>query len=418
MPNLRGGIPQTYADEQLLLPDEINQQENEQDAENEEYQRIKRNQFIDDELAGSNAGAGYARPPNAMGRGYAVAPNATGGWIVPLAMGLSSILPALLGRGKGKKWKGMRQPIYLSHSPNLTSTSGFYKSLIAQAQGQGLSMKTFAKLFGNKTLLNSILKGKMGSGVVDELKIGHVLSPLVFSHLSKALKGTGIDPEQLMEHAENLPMMNQSVNPKTMTVGGSILGSLWNMTKGVLGKLTGVAKNVASNPKVRELAKKGLDKAGEVMNNRIGDIGEIAANKIADYATKRMTGDEPDVEEDDEPNYTYLEKVRRRNAPQAPPMPSFQGQINAQKRNLNSQTQPKRQPQRRVHRDYEEDEFEQEPAVKTNTYRKKIVADRKAVVPAEESQERKVVGYRFGRPVYEGEGKKKKVRGGWVVKLR
>ena len=433
--------PQVYqGDEEILLremnPNWKHPVDEEIAEDNEIAQReALRQQMMDgiaDEIYGSAEGAGYLRAPNARGTGYLAPPNAAGGVLplLPIALMASSILPALFGRGKGRKRGGMthmKNPVHLTHSPNMSNASSFYRDLVHQSVSQGLGMKRFHKLFaGNKKLLNSMLNGKSGSGIVDELKMGHLLSPVIYSHLQKALKGTNVHPDKLMGLVEELPIMHKNVSGQTLSTGGSILGSLWNVAKGVLGKLGNMGSKIASNPRVQEIAKKGLNKAAEIAEKRLPDIAEIATNKLADYAEKKMAGDEPVDEDEDDydedaPKYSYLEKTRMRNAPKPPALPStykqpsMSEQLNRQKRGLNKQTTQKRT--------YAED-TELPSGRSDSNLRKNLVNQRrqKSLVPMEEPREapkplNRIIGYnRFGTPIY-GEGKKKAFGGSWTVKL-
>lgn len=385
----RRGNPQVYGQEEAMLkqlnPEYENPEDVEAEQENAIRQKIARKENMiegmQDELYGITAGKGYLRPPNAMGRGYLAPPQATGGWIFPLAMLASSIIPSLFG--KGASGKGIRrQPLMLTSAPNLTSASAFYRDIARQATGQGMSHKTFVRLFGDNKTYKDMIQGKIGSGVHDKLLMGHLLAPLVHGHLKKALKGTGLSAEQVMAAVEDkLPeIFDKEVTPEVMARGGSILGSLWGGLKNVFGKIGSVVKGIFSNPKVREIGKNVINKVGDVAEKRAPDLAEMAANRIADYASKKLKGDEPaaemeDDEGDDDDEY-YEERKKKR-----PVKKSFEPSATRK--------------------------FEQPSASRDSSMRKKIIAERKskALVPREEEtsapKEKVIVGYtRQGMPIY------------------
>lgn len=423
----RRGHPQVYGQEEAMLKQLNPEYENPEDVDAEEEiatrQRLARKENmmegVADELYGTTQGKGYLRPPNAMGRGYLAPPQATGGWIFPLAMLASSIIPSLFGKGMKKggayinkegklvpnRFLG-RNPLMLTHAPNLTSASAFYRDIARQATGQGMSHKTFVRLFGDNKTYKDMIQGKIGSGVHDKLLMGHLLAPLVHGHLKKALKGTGLSAEQVMAAVEDkMPeIFDKEVSPEVMARGGSILGSLWGGLKNVLGKVGSLVSGIFKNPKVREIGKKVINKVGDVADKRAPELAEMAANKIADYANKRLKGDEPAAEmEDDEgdDDDEYYEERRKKR----PVKKSFEPSATRK--------------------------FEQPPASRDSSMRKKIIADRKsrALIPRDEEEapsERKVVSYDYlGRPVY-GNGYRGKKKGSgyvtasggaWSVKL-
>ncbi len=358
------GRPQIYGEEETTLrtidPNYENYQDEEADEENEMRMKMARKQNMiqgmDEQMYGLTEGKGMLRPPNAIGRGY-ISPQATGGWIFPLLMGLTS----LLGKGMKRGGKAMPyRPIMLHHPPNLTSASSFYRDIAHQATGQGISHKTFEALFGDKKAYRDMITGKTGSGIRDKLLMGHLLAPLVHNHLKKALKGTGMAPEKIMSAIEDKlsDVFDQAVTPDVMARGGSVLGSLWNGVKGIFGKILPFVKSIFSNPKVREIGQNVIGKIGDVASKQAPEIAEMAANRIASYAKRKLKGDEPPADMDDEDIHT----------------PSATRK------------------------------FEQPSAAKDSSYRKKIIAER-ALVPRDDDtqKERKIIGWNWGQPVY-GDG--------------
>ena len=367
--------PQFQGDEALLAnainPNYIDPEDEEAKEENENRFKMEQEQRmhsgIQNELYGESVGAmGYLNPPN-VGRGV------TGGWIFPLLAGLSALL------GTGIRSSGMiyrkgnpgQKPVFFTHPPNMSSSSAFYRDIVNQATGQGVPIKTFHKLFGDVPTFRSMMKGKIGSGSIDDLRMGHLLAPLINSHLKKALKGTGIPSEVVMKAIEEKmsPLLEQMVTPEVMARGGSLLGTLWGGVKSVFGKLKPIIQSIFGNPTVKKIITDVGQKVGNVASSEAPKLAELAAQKIADYARTKLKGDEPIASE----------------------KPSSEGSFEP------SATQ----------------KFEMPSAIHTGEERKQIIAARKN---PDTPKERKILRWDWGVPIY-GEGKKKTSGGAWTVKL-
>jgi hypothetical protein len=387
--------PQVYGQEEALLKDLNPEWQYEDDEENTKLNQLRSKedakqqmmQGIADEIYGSTQGMGYLRAPNAIGRGY-LSPPQGGFFQIPLM--LASLLPALFGKG-GKRGRGMMQPVFLTRHPNLSSASSFYRDISQQAVGSGIPQafmnKKMSKLFGGSATYRSIMTGKIGSGVQDKLLMGHLLSPLLLGHLKTALKGTGVSPEHLMaEIDENFPqIMDQEVTPEVLAKGGSIVGSLWSGVKNIFGKLAPIVKNIFTNPKVKEIGKNVLGKITSVAEKQAPELAELASNKIAQYARKKLTGEEPEVRAKKGEEEEEAVVPRRKTSTSAI------------------------------------EELELPSGQSDSALRKRLASERRAQTEpsfeVENPAGRKIVGYRFGNPIY-GVGKKKTAKGGaWSVRL-
>jgi hypothetical protein len=157
--------------------------------------------------------------------------------------------------------------------PDKKNAVAFYKSLHAHLGGAEYATKKMSKLFGSGWPKYS--KSKVGGAVKGGLKIGHLVAPVMKGHLVKALKGSGIDPEEALAYLEEDPQMAKRVTPKYLASGGSVLGSIWATLKRIF--TSEGAKKI-----YKELGKKAL---------------EFAATKgkdyLLDYVESHMGGAEP-----------------------------------------------------------------------------------------------------------------------------
>jgi hypothetical protein len=299
-----------YGDEENLLKSlnpEWEQPESEE-AEKEFSTRIEidkqdPNAEINDYLYGTTSG-GNIRAPNATGKGYIQASNtqatggAQGGWIAPLLQGLASLLPMLLADGKGMEGNGKHSLPYYPSQPDLSNASNFYRHFVKTCIGQGVNSdelhSAMENLFGGKAMYKKMLSGKIGSGSPQKLLMGHLLQAPLLGHLKKAL-GKSADVTKIMDLIENsIPeIMDAPVTAKGMCSGGSILGSIWNGLKGVVGKVLPMIKGFFGNKKVQDIASGVANAVGDVALKRAPKIGELATNKLMDYANKKLVGDEP-----------------------------------------------------------------------------------------------------------------------------
>lgn len=399
----RKANPTVYGDEANMLkglnPDW--EDPNDEDAEEEEDTRQKltrkQNMFegIEDHLYGTVQGAGYLRAPNARG-GYVNPPS--GGFLplLPIAMMASSFLPMLFGKGKKRGGAYMKdgkmipnKMIGLMRHPNMSSASAFFRDVVQQGHKQGMGLGMWKKLFGSTNLMNRMLTGRVGSGVVDKLQMGHLLSGPVYNHLQKALKGSGISADDVMPEIENLPLFNEDVSLDGLKRGGSIIGSLWTGLKSVMGKAGPLIKKIISNPRLKKIATDSLSKIGDVAERNAPALAEKAANRVVDYANRKLKGDEPT------------------------PSKSEKAVAKA----------PKASRYDDIEDDDDDDDYELPSGRSDSNLRKNLANQRKnstAVAP-KPTGEKRIVGWDMGSPIY-GEGRKlkknAKIRGGsWKVSL-
>ena len=369
---------------------------------------LDQNQEIEAYLYDGIQGQGYLSAPS--GRGYLRPPNAHGGIfpLIPILSGLASMLFGGEGRKRGGFMGrvGMPPPYYhLQRPPHMGSISGFYKDMAQQAIASGapplLVQKKFEKLFGGAGMCRKVLSGKVGGGSVDVMKLGHLLSPILLGHIKKAIKGTGLNPDEIMQAIESgaKDIMEQKVDMNTLAKGGSILGSLWSGAKNIFGKVFGVAKKVISNPTVQRIGQKVLDSAADVAEKRLPGLAEKGLTGLADYAERRMRGPEP------EPTPAEQKKIRQDLSRIKPAAPKASKK---QKRRL-PEPEPEPEPEE------EEDEEEEVPLPPPRPKKKSTIA------PSTRQTTRRsdvIVDYTpEGFPIY-GHGKKKTTAGGyWSIKL-
>lgn len=229
---------------------------------------------------------GYLRAPGGRG-GYINPP--TGGF--PPLLAFAPLIASILG--SGTKTGGY---VHIEKPLNMSNAKNFYKSLHSMMREKinpTLVERKFDKLFGSgwKKYKNS----KDGGAIVDDLRMGHLLHPILKGHVGKIFKGTGINPELFLKHLEDSghPILDMPVNYQTLQRGGSILGSLWSGLKSVLSKGKDIISNIFKNPKVQEIGKNVVGKVTKVVEERAPEIAEMGANKLADYVSKRLRGNEP-----------------------------------------------------------------------------------------------------------------------------
>lgn len=372
---MRRGQPNYSTDERALLETMDPEFETEDDRAIDKETKLrmelakKQNlmEGIADELYGTAEGLGYIRAPNA--KGYLAPPN--GGFLpfLPLIAGIASIL------GSGKRGGRMPKQYRLDHPLPLTSASSFYRDLVHQATGQGMSHKRLVKLFGTKENMNSILKGKVGGSTPQNLQVGHLLMPLLRGHFAKMK----IDPNNSLLHLEKIApdILQQPVSMKHIAKGGSILSWLWNGAKNLLRKFIG-------NPTVQNIGQKVVGKVGEVAEKRAPELAEMASNRVADYLTKKMKRDEPEEEEEEE---EYEPPVRK---------PPVRKPVDVELPSGRSNSALRRE------------------LVEQRRERRIVPREPEAPAPAP-APERRIIGYRRGMPMY-GDGKKK--GGSWTIKLQ
>ena len=366
-------------------------------------QKIARYTFGDGDVDESKMGLGYIQPPNArFGRGY-ISP--AGGWLnIPIL--LASLAPMLFGASITQTCsKQKRGGVMFQRPPNLTNAQEFFKDAISQAVDSGHSVgvikQKFGKLLAGQPELKRLLSAKKGGSVPDKLQMGHLMIPLIHNHLRKALKGEGAGIlNQIMDVVETDydNQFSKDVEPTQFIHGGSLLGTLWSGLKNVFGKL-------ASNPKLQKLASNVGNKAISSANKVLPNLADLAVNKIANYAEKKLTGSEPSAKETDEEaedndtNFEERDTVKK-----------------IAKKRPTTKMLPKELPSGRS----------------DSALRKKLVNQRKqkALVPIEQDDEaehqeiptgpmpgQKVVGWNGSVPVY-GWGLKKKACGGaWAIRL-
>ena len=225
---------------------------------------------------------GYLRAPKSGGSPYINVP-VQGGFAPILPIIASALLPVLFGKLFGSGTLSTTKPI------NMSNAHSFFNSLaddISHQTHRDYANKKMEKLFGSGWKKYS--KSRYGGSVVDELKMGHLLMPLLRGHIRKAL-GRGIDPEPLLEKIEqmNAKEFDRLVTPDVLIHGGSILGSLWSGLKGIFGKVfnSGLASKVG---------KSALSAAEKVAPS----LAESGINKLAEYATKKISGQEPEISEE------------------------------------------------------------------------------------------------------------------------
>jgi hypothetical protein len=301
-------IPYRNADEKIMMKkinkdyvdpqDGYAERENEYQNDEDPYERTQMEVLegvehtgMEDMPMDDQNGNGYLTAPSRRG-GYINAP--TGGFLPQLAaMVLPAIISGIVGAmtGSGRSRASMSGNVLHMRNPlNMMSTDGFYKSLyddVSSQIGKPITDLKFKKLFagtGYKRLVN----GKFSSGgrSVDELRMGHIVMPLLLEHLNKAL-GKGEKSNSIgyaIRLADELPWMQNRVTPQALARGGSIFGSLWSGLKNVFGKIIGSTMG--------QTAIKGLEKTVE-------GVAPIAADALTKYASKKLKGQEPDLSEDE-----------------------------------------------------------------------------------------------------------------------
>jgi hypothetical protein len=359
-------------------------------------------------------GGGYLRPPNLQRNGGFLP-------LIPILSGLGSLL---LGSGMGKHGG----TYHLQRSPNMASASSFFRDIAGQALEAGappeLVKAKMIKLFGGTGMYNKVMRGKVGGAIQGDMKLGHLMAPVLMGHMRRALKNASLPPAMMsVIESKFSPFLDKPVTQEDLTKGGSILGSLWNGAKNILGKVVSGVKGFFGNKGVQDTASKILDSATGAIGKHAPKLIETAAEKLANYANKEMA--------DDEPSEADIEKVQKELAKR-------KKEARAEKLLEEDEKRKSRRGRKRADdEDYEPSatrRFEQRPAEKSDTRRKELVRQRreKALVPygqEEEEEEapkqRKIVGYRYGEPIY-GDGfgygfrsKKKlsKKGGAWTVKL-
>lgn len=413
--------PQYYDQERSILKDiepdwedpRVIEAEKENKIKGKLYNKNEMHDMIEDNLIGGAGylSGGYLRPPMAYG-------GARGGIfpaLIPILAGLAPmLLGAIAGDGmanpqsaKGRKI-GMPNPFYHAVRPlNLTGASNFYRDIAHQAMAAGapavLVQKKLQRLFGGAGMYRHVMTGKVGGGVHDKLKLGHLLAPVLHGHLRHALKGSGLNADDVMSAIEDKfgDVFDKDVTIEELTKGGSILSSIWNGAKGLLGKAWEGIKGIFSNKKVQDIGKAALNKLGEVAEKRGPELTEMAANKLADYATQRMKGTEPELTKSevkmiqDEMRSGKKKKSKRRQIEEEPEeLPS--GRSDSSRRKAEVERRKEKKSQELIPYRQREDEEEEEDE--------------------EDKPEKRVIGFSNGHPVY-GYGMKKKKGGAWTVKL-
>ena len=376
------------------------------------------NDFLLDNVKMGGAGyltaGGYLRPPNARGG------------VLPLIPILSGLAALLLGSGR-KKGGSMAAPHYYNAGRplDMTSPAGFYRNIIGQALEAGapadLVKKKFTKLFGGAGMFNKIVKGKFGGATVDKLKLGHLLAPIMIPHLTQALKGTGYSGEEVFSQAENLnsDLLDQEVSLDGLTKGGSILGTLWTGAKALFGKIGSVAKKIFTNPKVQDLASKAVNSVAKVAEERLPKLTESAANKLADYAEKKLKGPEPEVKPS-------------KKAKRPEPEPESE-EVSEEESEEEPEPVPKKKQAPRYVRATEKYEQPNNPPEEGTARRKRLIKSLIPLPPSapiipsnpvsqNSSTERRFLGMKDGVAIYGngrscGSKKKRQSGGAWTVKL-
>lgn len=250
---------------------------------------------------------GYIHPQNRIGRGYVHPQNAVGGYINP--SGGFAFLPILgslaatflpdairwvVNKVKGKGMSNITGGMLHTTVPlNMSNAHSFYTSLADDLSRQAPKEyihKKFEKLFGSgwKKYYNR----KDGGAVVDELKMGHLLAPVIMGHLKKI---KGIDPELVMEALEKHPIMEKKVDKEVLTSGGSILGTIWN-----------VVKNLFTSDTAKNLVK---------------TIAPKAIEGVANYGLSKLKGKEPEPKYKPAPRYRPAPATGYRSVEEAIPIP-------------------------------------------------------------------------------------------------
>lgn len=212
---------------------------------------------------------GYINPQNRRG-GYInpTSSHPTGGFLPFLAPIAAAFLPDVV-KWLGSKFTGNGMTnitggmISTTRPMSMINGHSFYKTLADDLSSQVPKQyidKKFDKLFGSgwKKYYNR----KVGGSQVDELKMGHIIMPPLFGHLTKALSGSGINPEVVMEALEKMPIMEKKVTHESLVHGGSIFGTIWNAIKGLF--TSDNAKSVIS-----AVAPKAIEVIGNYANSKM-----------------------------------------------------------------------------------------------------------------------------------------------------
>ena len=376
---------------------------------------------LDDEYLGSKyQGQGYI---GNAGRGY------VGGVLPAFAIPLLTALAPLLTDGAftlGKKLlgRGLAEPIrFHGKRLDMSSPSNFYRTFASEAIKNGapedLVMKKMTGLFSGKGFVK-LMKKRTG-GNLGPLRWGHLLMPPLMGHLTTALKGTGLSPDDIADIVEKdySDFLDKDVKKEELVEGGSVMSSIWSGVKNIFGKLI-------NNKNIQELGKKAFD----TTMTHAPSLIETGINRIAKHAEKKLQGEEPELKDEDyERMASQLAEKRRKDKVerlmkkeekkskrrdydddeeeeeeyrprQSRELPSGRSDSSRRKEAV-----AQRQERRVVPRDYDYDDDEEEEKPRQSQSVIKVNRD----IPYE--------GWKPGMPIGRGISKKKKFGGAWTVRL-
>ena len=373
----------------------------------------------------THSGKGYIGVPgHGIGGGYIRAPNTRGGFLPLAAMLLPLLLGSGTGSGTGRRGGNMLSKMIFTNRPlNMSSPKNFFKSLfedIAERVNPKKVAEKFDKLFAGKGTFNRYLKQKDGGVILDDMKMGHLLMPLLNAHLKVALKkASGINPEGLLEKIEddNRSLFEKPVTHETLQSGGSILGSLWTGLKSIFSK-------ISNNPTAMNLGTRALTALGKT------NLPEKGVQALSEYATKKLTGEEPE-EKKIRQQETKIAEMKRARELRALERAEEREQRKEEREEEEEEDEyyDRRHPRRKV---YEEPirgkvyDYEVPSGQSDSQLRRRLAEERRRrdLIPTNETntsiepvKEKTLIGFKNGKPVY-ASGLKKKKGGSWKVVLQ
>jgi len=293
-----------YTDPEQVYAEESNNANSNLDA----YSRIEREvldaeQHVGDTYDYDNNSNPRGLNPSDKKGGYLVAPGGIHGGFWPAAIGqiAAMLLPIIMGSGKGNsKGSTKMKLIYTINPPNHTSAQSFFNSIHRDISDQHpdkvpVINKKFEKLFAGKGF-HKFIRQKRGGSIPQELHMGHLLAPLLSNHIHNALaRGKNKhDPsviKRLMEIAEDHPDMSKPVTHENLVRGGSVMSSLWGGLKRILGSL-------ASNKSLKNIGSRAVEGLSKGADKVLPGLLEKGAEALGSYATKKITGEEPEISEE------------------------------------------------------------------------------------------------------------------------
>ena len=316
-------------------------------------------------------GNGYLRTPKG---GYINVPTPPSGGFLPILGSLAAmILPELIGGiagkifGNGRQMTGNHRMIYTRNPLNMSNGNAFYKSLYNDLSSQTtpeIVDKKFNKLFGSGW--KKYKKMKVGGSIDGPLKMGHIMIPPLMCHLRNALKGSGVDPEKVLESVEKMEILNQPITAAGLQHGGNIFGSIWNGIKGIFGKLIG-------NKTLQNVGSKVAESVGKSAAEHLPNLAEKGVDALSKYASRKLTGEEPEISEEemDKQKDRRISKLKRDAE-----IRKLERQLEREEEENEEEEEERYTPRRRKSSRYEDEEL---PSGRSDSsLRKRLANERRA----------------------------------------